>query len=627
MINKLLRTATTPESVLAAFRQVYGPNVKTTLSIDDDGQILASGSVSNFILWSLEGTKRNTPSWINLTNRPLIQVVSVVMIPSFDPRWLVSSSENLPFLTSLSRKSLRVNRSGRQGGCTGSILRCAPTNSGGKKNKKMKRSRPWDGGSATPPESFIVAQRQKKVVPNDLATLLSDGVQLFRDHNIVPDDTYVTTEGRRRADKTSISSSSFSTTSSTTSSTTTPTSPTTALVIAAIDCEMCVTKNGLELTRVSILNGQGLCVYDKLVKPVDLIIDYATQYSGITKHMLENVTDTLLDNVHRDLFTSDDALIDEATIVVGHSIENDLKALKVLHRRVIDSAIVYPHPRGPPYRSALRFLTKKWLGRKIQQGDTTTGGHDSAEDALGALDLVLMKYRCGPTFGTTDVTEKGESIFRWMEREGSQSSSLAGEEEEEESGGGGGGRGGGGGGGGGGTKRCAIVGDPMSIRKYMEGGVDAIVANGNDDQIVSKSIKCLTSHRLVCTILSEADDLDMERAQKMKDARRRGEEEKEVEKEEGEEEGTPKSSSSSELLSLVSELTCSPLQQQRMDSHVRSIYNAMPSNGLLIVCMQGGVHSSNQLRTASELTPADHAVICFAVRESVSQTTEVEKTW
>jgi DNA polymerase III epsilon subunit-like protein len=390
---------------------------------------------------------------------------------------------------------------------------------------------------------------------------------------------------------------------------------------------MCVTKNGLELTRVSILNGQGLCVYDKLVKPVDLIIDYATQYSGITKHMLENVTDTLLDNVHRDLFTSDDALIDEATIVVGHSIENDLKALKVLHRRVIDSAIVYPHPRGPPYRSALRFLTKKWLGRKIQQGDTTTGGHDSAEDALGALDLVLMKYRCGPTFGTTDVTEKGESIFRWMEREGSQSSSLAGEEEEEESGGGGGGRGGGGGGGGGGTKRCAIVGDPMSIRKYMEGGVDAIVANGNDDQIVSKSIKCLTSHRLVCTILSEADDLDMERAQKMKDARRRGEEEKEVEKEEGEEEGTPKSSSSSELLSLVSELTCSPLQQQRMDSHVRSIYNAMPSNGLLIVCMQGGVHSSNQLRTASELTPADHAVICFAVRESVSQTTEVEKTW
>jgi len=53
-------------------------------------------------------------------------------------------------------------------------------------------------------------------------------------------------------------------------------------------------------------------------------------------------------------------------ILCGHSLENDLKALKIVHTRVIDTSLLYPHPRGPPYKSALRHLTKRWLGREIQ---------------------------------------------------------------------------------------------------------------------------------------------------------------------------------------------------------------------------------------------------------------------
>ena len=206
-VNKLLRDTTTPESVYAAFRQVYGDDVHASLSVEEDGQRLGNTSVANFILWTLEGPmKTNSPNWINLSNRPLVQHIIVVMIPGLDPRCLVGTPEQLPFLTTLTPKPLRVSQSGRQRGCTDSILRCSQvTGKNHNKNKKQSKGgkggkggqggRTW-GNSKTPPESFILLQRTKTVVIEDMEHLLSDGVQLFHDRNIIPDAGYVSTEGR-----------------------------------------------------------------------------------------------------------------------------------------------------------------------------------------------------------------------------------------------------------------------------------------------------------------------------------------------------------------------------------------------------------------------------------------------
>lgn len=59
---------------------------------------------------------------------------------------------------------------------------------------------------------------------------------------------------------------------------------------------------------------------------------------------------------------------------------------------MIDTAVLYRHPRGRSYKTALRVLTRKFLSREIQDSGN---GHDSVEDARATLELALLKIRHG----------------------------------------------------------------------------------------------------------------------------------------------------------------------------------------------------------------------------------------
>lgn len=103
--------------------------------------------------------------------------------------------------------------------------------------------------------------------------------------------------------------------------------------IFGIDCEMCKTESGeLELTRVSLVDESCKLIYDQLVKPDNLIIDYLTKYSGITSHLMKGVTKKLKE-VQEDLRR----LIPGDAILVSQSLAFDFHALKIMHPYVIDT--------------------------------------------------------------------------------------------------------------------------------------------------------------------------------------------------------------------------------------------------------------------------------------------------
>jgi RNA exonuclease 1 len=86
--------------------------------------------------------------------------------------------------------------------------------------------------------------------------------------------------------------------------------------------------------------------------------------------------------------------------------------LQIIHANVLDTALLFPHPRGPPAKSALRVLASRWLHRIIQ-----VGAHDPVEDARAALDLALLKIRKGPAFGVGG-SERGELLADALSRKG-----------------------------------------------------------------------------------------------------------------------------------------------------------------------------------------------------------------
>ena len=134
----------------------------------------------------------------------------------------------------------------------------------------------------------------------------------------------------------------------------------------AMDCEMVNTTVGSELARVTLIDHAGETEYESLVMPDNRILDYNTRFSGIRAEDLVGVTTRLRDVQAQLLFK-----IDARDIMIGHSLESDLRAVKLLHSMVVDTSVVFPHKMGPPYKRALRTLAVEQIQRIIQNDGTS----------------------------------------------------------------------------------------------------------------------------------------------------------------------------------------------------------------------------------------------------------------
>jgi hypothetical protein len=104
--------------------------------------------------------------------------------------------------------------------------------------------------------------------------------------------------------------------------------------VIALDCEMCETEDPVTqvrestLIRLSVINGQNPeeVLMDTLVAPSDPVIDLRTRIHGVTEEQLSGVKTTLR-QVQAVLLK----MITDQTIILGHSVYNDLKVLKLNH--------------------------------------------------------------------------------------------------------------------------------------------------------------------------------------------------------------------------------------------------------------------------------------------------------
>ncbi|XP_067838365.1 RNA exonuclease 1 homolog [Heptranchias perlo] len=152
--------------------------------------------------------------------------------------------------------------------------------------------------------------------------------------------------------------------------------------VYAVNSEMCYTRQGVGLTRVSVLSANLQVVYDVFVKPDNEVIDYNTRFSGVTREDLMTAKTTLpeVQAALLMMFSAD-------TILIGHSLEKDLLALKLIHSMVIDTSVVFPHRLGLPHKQALRNLMADYLTHDNVEGP------GSVEKGRACMELMMWKVK------------------------------------------------------------------------------------------------------------------------------------------------------------------------------------------------------------------------------------------
>ena len=155
----------------------------------------------------------------------------------------------------------------------------------------------------------------------------------------------------------------------------------------AIDAEMVGVGDGGKrsaLAQVVVVSFDERICYSAFVRPPEPITDYRTHVSGVRPEHMRHALPL------RRVQTEVAALLRERT-VIGHALQNDLRALMLEHpRRQVRDTSMYP-----AYRKQLGLGSRprklQALAKEFLQWDIQGAAHSPAEDAVAALRLYKLR--------------------------------------------------------------------------------------------------------------------------------------------------------------------------------------------------------------------------------------------
>ncbi|KAK8087608.1 ribonuclease H-like domain-containing protein [Apiospora hydei] len=152
----------------------------------------------------------------------------------------------------------------------------------------------------------------------------------------------------------------------------------------------------VQLCAIDAVTGEILI--DRLVQPAGRVCNWRTKYSGMTLAKLKAAQQTagaVLPH-WRDARALLLRHMDSETVLVGHSVENDLQMLRLAHPRVVDTsmqtaAAVFGPQHGLDAFPRIWGAEEAAAGGSVRSGNraAATVGHDCVEDTLAARELTL----------------------------------------------------------------------------------------------------------------------------------------------------------------------------------------------------------------------------------------------
>lgn len=152
--------------------------------------------------------------------------------------------------------------------------------------------------------------------------------------------------------------------------------------LIGLDCEMVSTTKGMEVGRVGIVDGRYQPLYDQVVRPEGTVLDYLTEFSGLTANSFSSSGKSVVS--YQQLIAELSGIIGSQTVIVGHSLAHDMKALRIYHPRCIDTSLLFS--KDDYFKMKLKDIAKKYLQLTIQSEH-----HSPIVDAITAIKAWRLK--------------------------------------------------------------------------------------------------------------------------------------------------------------------------------------------------------------------------------------------